>query len=224
MRKKYIFPLCLLTAVIVSVSCGCEKQNDISDNSLDVSANNGKHYYVITEANGFLKCDDKENLIVYAEKDGEKITRKGDTEYATVSVNFPGYLVKGNSVYSKRFNFTVPENWEIEDGENLKIKYKGKDTSAEITFVERISESKKECISNIKKTMSVLDIKPEKRAEKNSFGETDVLTYRQYRENTDVSFYVFTVKNKTYYFKITASGNAENILDYSMIINNIKFR
>lgn len=217
LKRAGIFLLCFVLLLL----CSCSKnavQTQPETVIKTVTDTNGKTYKAVVDENGFIMCDSAGKMIITAEDEKGNPLKNEQGEYVTQKVSFPNILVGENEIYTEFYKLPIPQNWQNKSTDLVKLSFTENGKTAEITVNERGSMSSVNCVKEIEDMLSVLGEVKKNTVDFNFATATGIEL-----ENV-MTVYVFSVEGRTYFVKITAEKEMFEKINFTEIVNTIKFR
>lgn len=205
----------ILVAVIAVILCSCSSKH------VEVTDNNGKQYTVKKGKDSFLETDKKGGLIVY-ETDKKGKIKQIDGKDVTRVVSFPNYVSYDDIVECQTFRLKIPEGWELQSGQTLKII--NKDAQADISFTLRTTDPVDDCIAQIKELYEQWPAAWKTEEVSFDFAKAKVISSSKLIENYLKSYYVFNVYDNTYIVNTSLNVKATKSFDFQSVINELQFK
>ena len=206
---------------VLLLLCSCSKnavQTQPETVIKTVTDTNGKTYKAVVDENGFIMCDSAGKMIITAEDEKGNPLKNEQGEYVTQKVSFPNILVGENEIYTEFYKLPIPQNWQNKSTDLVKLSFTENGKTAEITVNERGSMSSVNCVKEIEDMLSVLGEVKKNTVDFNFATATGIEL-----ENV-MTVYVFSVEGRTYFVKITAEKEMFEKINFTEIVNTIKFR
>ena len=217
LKRAGFFLLCFVLLLL----CSCSKNavQTLPETVIKtVTDTNGKTYKAVVDENGFIMCDSAGKMIITAEDEKGNPLKNEQGEYVTQKVSFPNILVGENEIHTEFYKLPIPQNWQNKSTDLVKLSFTENGKTAEITVNERGSMSSVNCVKEIEDMLSVLGEVKKNTVDFNFATATGI-------ELEDVmTVYVFSVEGRTYFVKITAEKEMFEKINFTEIVNTIKFR
>ncbi|MPM60904.1 hypothetical protein SDC9_107758 [bioreactor metagenome] len=218
MKSKFLLVLVAVTLTMTLFSC----QKPSSKSTFTAVNEAGTAQVVASDENGFIKTNEKSSMIEYITGADGAIKKDDSGKDVTKITNFPSYIKHGNTVECYQFKLTLPDTWEMQKSQSIKLTHK--ETKAEITFTVRTNETAEKLLKEVEDLYADWDAGFTKETVQLSFGQAIKLESTKIKPNAKTSFYVFAHNGNAFLIRTTVYDAMSKNVDCLEVINSVKFR